>query len=140
MQADANYESVGPQVFRMEYYYVIQSGTNSSILSATPWDTRTPPAHTSVNGLQDVAAISVDIAVIDPKSRVLVNHNNQLTNLAGLMKDFGQVDSNVSGNPLSPGYLGAGWQAEIINPSNGIPHPVASNIRVYERTFYLPRN
>jgi hypothetical protein len=142
MAADPNYECVGPGVFRMEYDYIIQSGTNSPVLSATPWDTRVPPGHTSVAGLQDVAAIAVDIAVIDPKSRVLASYGNGLTTLAGNMKDFGQSDPYVSGTATSPGYLAAGWQAEINNnnPANGIPSTAASNIRVYERTFYLPRN
>ena len=65
MTADAAYEVVGPQVFRFEYYYVLKNGSFSN----TPW---IPGQHNSPSGMQDVAAIVVDIAVIDPKSKVLL--------------------------------------------------------------------
>ena len=133
--ADPNYELAGPQVFRMEYCYVLKgqavAGTAyPSIVSDTPWDTRNPgPNHTSVNGLQDVAAIRVVIAVIDAKTRVLVS-NSQLTQLAGQMNDF---SSTASPNP---GDLEAQWQT-VLNTTAVIPRTAASSIHVYGRTFYL---
>ena len=148
---DPNYEPMGPQVFRMEYYYILKGQTSSagtvftSQASDTPWETRIDTQgtglayHNSVNGLQDVAAITAIIAVADPKSRILVKPD-QLTNLAGAMKDFGAVDSNVIGDPSAPGYLEAGWQSEINSPTNGIPRVASSSLRVYRRTFYLPSN
>ena len=60
-------EVIGPQVFRFEYYYLLKDGTFSDI----PWINST---HSSVSGMQDVSAIVVDIAVIDPKSKVLLNN------------------------------------------------------------------
>ena len=84
MEPDKDYEQIGPQVFRLEYYYVLKgqdvSGT-PSILSDTPWDTRAPLSHTSLNGLSDVAAIGVVIAVIDSKTRAIVT-DEQLKSLA----------------------------------------------------------
>src|SRR5215831_7593068 len=53
-------ELLGRQVFRFEYYYLLKNGSCSDI----PWIN---PPHTSVSGMQDVSAIVVDIAVIDPK-------------------------------------------------------------------------
>ena len=133
--SDNNYELAGPQVFRMEYYYVLKgqvlaTGTYTSILSDTPWDARIPN-HVSVSGLKDVAAITVVLAVIDPKSRILVN-DGQLTTLAGKMPDF---STTLTPNP---GDLEAQWQAAINSPTSGIPHVAASSLRVYSRTFYLP--
>ncbi|MEO7934114.1 MAG: prepilin-type N-terminal cleavage/methylation domain-containing protein [Chthoniobacterales bacterium] len=120
-----DYEQIGPQVFRFEYYYVLKGqGANASILSDTPWDTRA--SHTSINGLQDVAAIGVAIAVIDPKSRVLVT-DTQLKTLADQMNDFSTT--------LKPGELEAQWQAAV--NASAIPRVAASAIRVYGRTFYL---
>ena len=47
---DPDYEITGPQVFRFEYYYLLTNGN----LSVTP-----------ASGIQDVAAVVVDIAMID---------------------------------------------------------------------------
>jgi prepilin-type N-terminal cleavage/methylation domain-containing protein len=144
--ADMTHEElIGPQVFRMEYYYVLRgqtiaSGTftGSSLtsstlpaqLSATPWYTGTAAPftdHTSVSGLQDVAAITVVIALIDPKSRAIVS-NTQLTTLAGQMNDFVGT--------MKPGDLEAQWATAI--SASAIPKTAASSIRVYRRDFYLP--
>ena len=161
----SDYEIIGPQVFRFEYYYLLKGQTNpttgdlySPIFSDTPWDARicscpapdptpnpsptptptpagtptpvpTPPAlccHTAVQGMQDVAAIVVDIAVIDPTSKVLLN-NAQIAALAGQL-----VDYNSS---MTPGQLRSQWQ-NTINASS-LPPSARSGIRVYERYFYL---
>ena len=131
MDDDSRYELAGPQVFRMEYSYVIKgtSSANPSILSDTPWDTRAPTSHTAINGMQDVAAITVLIAVVDPRTRTLVT-NTMLTKLAANMNDFT--------NGMNPGDLEAQWQTAISDPSNGIPASAASAIRVYRRAFTLP--
>jgi prepilin-type N-terminal cleavage/methylation domain-containing protein len=120
--ADADYETIGPQVFRFEYYYQLQDCT----FSATPWIT---PTHSAINGLQDVAAIIVTIAVIDPKSRVLVS-NAQLTNLANKMSDY----------PSTQYDLQTQWLNEV-NTEAAPPNPTiptaAAGIHVYQRTLYL---
>lgn len=135
---DPNYELAGPQVFRLEYYYLIRGQTLSgtsfvSQLSAVPWDTRIKSIpgvtdHTSVNGLQDVAAIVVTIAVLDPKSAAIAP--GQLATIAGQMADF----SNTA-TPL-PGDLEAQWQS-VVNASTTIPRAMASAVRIYTRYFYL---
>jgi type II secretion system protein J len=45
---DTDYEEIGPQIFRFEYYYLLNNGS----LLATPWYTTT-----SVHGMQDVSAV-----------------------------------------------------------------------------------
>ena len=141
---DRNYEPIGPDVFRFEYFYLIRGQTLSTgnvknaVLSDTPWDNRIVgingvPDHTSVSGLRDVAAVVAVIAVINPKSRVLVS-NTQLTNLASQMKDFSTLLY------LNPGDLEAQWVSAINDPTNGIPRIAASSIRVYKRYFYLSQS
>jgi hypothetical protein len=124
-----NYEVVGPQVFRFEYYYLLKNGS----FSVTPWIS---PTHDSISGMQDVSAMVVDIAVIDPKSKLLLT-NDQIASLAGRLGDL------VSGNP--PGWLRTQWQNKlngIIDPNSPdydatFPRSAISGIRLYQRLFYL---
>jgi prepilin-type N-terminal cleavage/methylation domain-containing protein len=109
----AHYELIGPQVFRFEYCYVLTDGTRPI----------TPPSSTS-----GIAAIIVDIAMIDPKSNVLTS-NSQLTALAG------QLDDYSAG--MTPGQLLALWQSKLDANTSGLPRPAVSAIRLYERQFYL---
>lgn len=118
---DADYELIAPYVFRFEYYYLLKNGN----LSTDPWDTLA--GHTSVAGMQDVAAISVAVAAIDSKSRVLIS-DAQLTNLSGQLTDF--VAS------MKPGELRSDWQQKLDAVTN-MPRPAVSAIRIYNRYFYL---
>jgi hypothetical protein len=141
-------------------------GTNyPSILTDTPWDTRicacpaaapiatptptgtpiatpTPPSlccHVAPEGMQDVAAIVVDIAVIDPKSKVLLT-DAQISSLASQLIDWGTT--SCPGCPTqtqwktTQGLLRAQWQ-NTLNAVTTLPRPAISGIRVYERYFYL---
>jgi prepilin-type N-terminal cleavage/methylation domain-containing protein len=106
---------IGPNVFRFEYYYLLKNGTLSSI----PWY-----AASSVRGMQDVAAIVADIAVVDPKSRVLVS---DLTTLAQGLRDY---------NGDGPGALLAAWRSTI-DTNTSLPRPAISGVRLYERYLCL---
>jgi hypothetical protein len=110
--ADSSYEVIGPQVFRFEYCYLLTNGTRSIVPGA-------------VSGL---AGIIVDIAVIDSKSKVLLN-NTQITSLAGAFVDYS--DAN-----LVAGQLRTNWQ-NTLNTNTSLPRPALSGIRLYERSFYL---
>jgi type II secretion system protein J len=131
-----NYEVIGPQVFRFEYYYLLKNGTFSDI----PWDTTPSVAHNSVGGMQDVSAIMVDIAVIDPKSKVLVT-DAQMSALASRLIDWGTT--SCPGCPTqtqwqtTPGLLQAQWRNTVDANAIGLPRPAISGIRLYERYFYL---
>jgi hypothetical protein len=105
--------------------------------TGTPIATPTPPAeccHTAPKGMQDVAAVVVAIAVIDPKSKVLVT-DAQLARLNGadglppVLVDF------AAG--MTPGQLLAQWRAALDLNTVGLSRPAISGIRVYERYLYL---
>ena len=117
---DADYEEIGPHVFRFEYYYILGNGTPSI----------TPPA--SISG---IAAIIVDIATTDPKSKALLDNSKQVappndntTKLAGRLGDY------ASG--MGPGQLLAQWQS-VLDSTTDMPRPAISGVRLYERYFYL---
>jgi len=121
-------EVIGPQVFRFEYYYVLTNG----VLSDIPWNTA---GHNGVGGMQDVAAVVVDIALIDLKSKVLVK-DSQIASLIAALDDYAPG--------LRPGELSSRWQAKIDNPGLitwGVdgppPRSALAGIRIYERQFYL---
>ena len=116
---NGNYETIGPQVFRFEYCYLLRADGSLSI---------TPPSDIS-----GIAAIVADIAVIDPKSKVLLN-DTQITSLAGQLVDYaagmtpGQLRTQLAENERYINDSG-------IRPS--LPRPAVSGIRLYERFFYL---
>src|ERR1700730_491430 len=118
---DSDYELIAPNVFRFEYSYLLKN----SVLSDTPWDVGA--GHTGVAGMQDVVAISVAIAVIDPKSRVIVS-DTQLTSLRDAMTDFAST--------MKPGDLITQWQGALDSTTN-VPRVAVSAIRIYERYFQL---
>src|SRR5206468_6168645 len=105
--------------------------------AATPTPTITPPAlccHTAPEGMQDVAAVVVDVAVIDPKSRVLVT-DAQLRRLNGADGQPPVLVNYTAG--MTPGQLLAQWRAALDANAIGLPPPAISGIRVYERYLYL---
>lgn len=120
--SDSDYETVGSNIFRFEYYYVLKTGE----FSVTPWDTTV--GSTGPNGFKDVAAISVAIAVIDPKTKAAVS-DDTITALIAKLPDFAIT--------MKPGELEADWQTAISATTSGLPAAAASAIRVYGRTFYL---
>jgi prepilin-type N-terminal cleavage/methylation domain-containing protein len=126
---DSDYETLGPDVFRFEYYYLligqtVGGTTYTSKLSYTPWDTRIT-GHNAVAGFRDVSAIAVTIAVLDPKSRMLVS-DSQLGTLKGQMLDFSPT--------MQPGDLDAQWQSAL-NTTTAAPRAAASAIHIYTRFF-----
>ena len=79
--------------------------------------------------VKDVAAIVVAIAVIEPKSKVLLN-NDQIAALAGALPDFPTVTGHT------PGQLLTAWQTALDGITD-MPRPAISGVRLYERYFYL---
>jgi hypothetical protein len=115
--SNSTLDIVGPSVFRFEYYYLLKNGN----VSSTPWYT-----GSTVSGMQDVAAIVADIAVIDPKSRGLLT-NAQITTLAGTLSNYGGQ---------APGGLLSNWRT-VIDTNVSLPRVALSSLRLYERYLYL---
>ena len=120
--------------------------------TGTPIASPTPPGqccHVAPQGMQDVAAVVVAIAVIDPKSRALLDNsaqvlppNDNITRLGAQLIDWGDTRYATQLQwQTTPGLLAGKWREAIdanIYP-NGLrlPAPALSGIRVYERYFYL---
>jgi hypothetical protein len=85
--------------------------------------------------MRDVAAIVVCIAVIEPKSKVLLS-NADLATLAGTLIDYGGPATCASVNWQNPAELQRQWQCTL-DSTTGLPRPAISGIRLYERYFYL---
>ena len=124
MTTDTAYELVGPQVFRFEYYYQLTDGTFSDNPIIAP--------HTTLSGMQDVSAIVVDIALIDPKSKVLLT-DAQIATLSTPGDAHFLTDYTLG---MTPGQLRTQWQNRL-NGITDLPRSAISGIRLYERVFYL---
>lgn len=128
---DPDYTTVGSEVFRMEYTYLLKPDNSDPAnpkparLSTTPWYIG---SHSSVDGFRDVAAIVVAIGVLDSNSNVIVDPNN--TSLAKALRDAEDGKDIMSS-----------WVSVINDPNfatlANIPKPAASAVRVYQRYFYL---
>jgi type II secretory pathway component PulJ len=133
LSRDTDYETIGPGVFRFEYYYILKNGK----LSGNPWndDLSITPAHTLADFPRDVEAIAVSIAVIDSASRSLLTNQN-LYDLASDMTDF--RDQRGRG-PVHTGVIEDQWNTVVLDAvsSGSIPRAAASAIRVYSRYFDL---
>lgn len=117
-----DYELVGPQIFRFEYFYLLKTG----VIANTP----------GAAGMQDVAAIAVSVAAIDQKSRVLLS-DAQIslmipngTNRSTELKDF---------DPAQPASdLMTQWQSTLnAMPATSMARSAVAGIRIYQRYFYL---
>jgi prepilin-type N-terminal cleavage/methylation domain-containing protein len=128
---DDDYETIGPQVFRFEYYYLLKNGD----LTDTPWDTTATPPHTKVDGLKDIEAIVVAIAVVDSRSRSVLT-DQDIADLATQMNDFKTQNGN---GPVKTGVLEEQWQKVITdNVKTGeIPPAAVQAIRIYSHYFNL---
>jgi hypothetical protein len=149
--SDADYEVIGPQVFRLEYYYLLKDGSVKDI-PAISWDPDpTKTLSAKLNAFRDVEAIVVAIGVIDPGNRSLLydpstpgDPYHVLFNLMSDMADF----KNANGKGIGAQKIGDvenEWNTVIRaaattgHTTDGLPFPpaVASAIRVYNRYFDL---
>lgn len=111
--ADPDYELVGPQIFRFEYFYVLKTGLISDLPGA--------------DGMRDVTALVVSVAATDQKSRVLLS-DAQMDTLIGRLKDFDPASASSD--------LTMSWQSTLDGITD-LPRPAMNGVRVYQRYFYL---
>jgi hypothetical protein len=149
--ADTDYETIGPGVFRFEYYYLLKNGK----LTDVPWNT--DAGHTSLAGigLTDVESIAVAIAVIDPAARALIDAASptSLLDLAADLDDFATAPGRGVGGAHRIGDLEYRWKGILFGDAtqglpgvvntgltgNGTPIPpeAVKSIRIYNRYFDL---
>jgi hypothetical protein len=150
---DNDYETIGPGVFRFEYYYLLKNGRVTDI----PWNSDTPPGHTSLTGigLSDVEAIVVAIAVIDPAGRALIDaaSPSSLLDLAADLDDFATAPGRGVGGAHQIGDMEYRWKGVLFGDAsqglpgvvntgltgNGTPIPpeAVKAVRIYNRYFDL---
>lgn len=149
---DADYEIIGPNVFRFEYYYILKNGR----VTDWPWDRFDLPNQITITnptniGLSQIEAIAVSIAVIDPAGRELVQAASSQTgygdilDLAAELPDFKNSCGRGGGGQKSLGDLEDQWNgilqsvAQTGQTPQGkrIPQEAAKGIRVYNRYFDL---
>src|SRR5438105_3448948 len=143
--ANTDYELVGPQVFRFEYYYLLKNGSVTDV----PWDTTARTAQQTLAtpasiGLIDVQAIAVAIAVIDPASRSLIS-DPSLFEIADDMDDFKTAPGRGNGGTKKIGDMAVQWNAAVqgivstgqTSDGQSVPLAAASAIRIYNRHFDL---
>jgi hypothetical protein len=143
--ANPDYEVVGPQVFRFEYYYLLKNGSVTDV----PWDTTARPTQQTIAtpvsiGLVDVQAIAVAIAVVDPASRSLIPPTS-LFDVADDMDDFTTAPGRGNGGAKKIGDLEAQWNTAVqtivstgrTSNNSSVPPAAASAIRIYNRYFDL---
>ena len=131
--ADTNYQVIGEQVFRLEYCFLVQNNmtsataagaaTTGTVISDNPWYT----TDTSINGLQDVVAVIVSIAVLDPQSQAILSSTALQTAASQLPDDGGTIAT-------LPSTL---WKAKLLSTGLGLPKAAASQVRFYQRYCYL---
>ena len=153
---DPDYETIGPGVFRFEYYYLLKDGTvtDSPRLTGAPvnWSPSDPnPLSWKLNAFCDVEAIAVVIAVIDPASRALAG-TDALFNLMSDLPDFATAHGNGYGNQKKTlSSLESTWNGTLFGDStlglqgivntgqtsDGSPFPpeAAKGVRIYYRYF-----
>jgi prepilin-type N-terminal cleavage/methylation domain len=115
------YEEIGPGVIRFEYFHLLKDGT----LSDRPGSSSTP---TEANGLRDVAAICVVMAVMDPSVIGRVTPA-EVRALAAKLRDF---------SPASMSTLGAlerDWQQTV--DADDFVRRSGGAVRILSRCFPL---
>jgi hypothetical protein len=137
-------ETIGPNVLRFEYCYLLKTG----LATDTPWNTDNTrgAVYGTFNGLADVEGIGVTIAVIDPQNRALLVQGdpteNNILNLQLYMQDFRTSPGRGVGGNKSVIDMEYQWNQVITNPSAypliaNIPRAAISAIRIYSRSFDL---
>lgn len=110
---DVDYQVISDQVYRFEYRFLLKNGA----LSDTPY------LGTSIDGMKDVTAIVVAIALLDTKSRLMVS-------------DLGVAAPRLP-DPVGTDPILKAWQNAFENGDLGLPNKAASQVRFFQRFFFL---
>lgn len=139
---DESYHVISAAVFRMEFAFLKFDAATSQYVPYVP-SSQTALSGAS-GGLKDIAAVVVAIAILDEASQNPVRTDAT----SGLKK--ATADQMIAAledvSTLAPGastaeFMAAKWKASVESASfasnAGLPRAAASNVRIYQRTFYL---
>ncbi len=143
---NADYQTIGSQVFRFEYYYLLKNGSVTDVPTTAAWDLA-KSASANLKAFGDVEAIAFAIAVMDPASRTILYDASKpadpwhcLFSMGSDMADF--KNANGNGNAAQKiGDLEKQWNTRLqsaaatgkTSDGNSFPPAAASGIRVYNR-------
>ena len=152
---DPDYETIGPGVFRFEYYYLRKDGSIKDIPAISPWvftqNGVTVTLSANLNAFSDVEAVVAAIAVIDPASRSLLydasNSADPYHRLFSILSDMADFkDANGKGvGAQKVGDVENNWNLAVqsaastgkTSDGSAFPPAAASAIRIYNRYFNL---
>lgn len=121
---DPDYQVICEQIFRFEFCFQVKNETVAAKLSDQPW----LPPRASVDGLRDVSAIVVALGVLDSRSREILS----TVTLDDISSRLGDVNgATVNDPPIRT------WQNGLTSMGSAVPKAAASQIRIYQRFFYL---
>ena len=120
--ADANYETVAPEIFRLEFAFLMGDGatniavgnistySNNVYLASMASSPRTSTNNTTIRG------VIVGVATLDAGVRKIFMNLPVLTNDVDIL---------------------TGWNASITNASPALKLPVRESLRIYKRTLLI---
>lgn len=135
--SDPDYQVIGDQVFRLEYCFLVESNySNNPSLTVTAASLSSTPyvsPNTTYNGLQDVVAVVVSIAVLDTQSQEIATSVNSaaMTTAASKLQDVSGATIATNQLPLTV------WKSNLASTNLGLPKAAASQVRFYQRYCYL---
>ncbi len=145
---DTDYQIIGDQIFRLEYTFLVSQPTNASLYPAS---TTSIPGTTSTyltdvpyaapdtvpNGMQDVVAIVVSIAVLDSESQKIATTFSP-TSMTTAALDLEDVAASPIGSAIATSKLPlTRWKADLASSKLGLPKVVAGQVRFYQRYCYI---
>jgi hypothetical protein len=115
-------------------WYDTTTGIGYVCTSATVSGATVTNASWNRIGIQDVSAIIVALAILDNGSRNLISNGSQMDSAL-----LDPTDSDLTATP--PKLMAQTWDTAV-NSTNfasksGIPQAAASQVRIYQRAFYL---
>ncbi len=121
--SDQDFHVLADGVFRMQFCYLLKSGSFSAIPSIS--------GTSGFNGFQDVSAIVVAIAILDSNSRKLLSGTSAYGNLVTALPE------TTGTAPPAQAWVTSSTTATFYSSLSGVPIGAARNIRIYQRAFYL---
>ena len=133
---DPNFHVVSEAVFRFDYCFLLKNGTFTKKVPDVNL-TANPP----LNGIKDVAAIVLAIALLDKETQESVGNISALNADLPSSTDNSDPTTGLLATGSGPHLMSEIWNARIkswaLTPPAGVPKSATASVRVYQRFFYL---